>query len=316
MSKSTTLLVLLLILLPLPVAAQDYVCLETNRGEMCLRLYPEFAPVTVANFLSYVDGGHYTGTLIHRSTVVEADGIGVIQAGGFKIENQFITEVMANAPIVLENRLQNRRGRIAMARLGGQPNSATNQWFINVTDNLGLDATADGGYAVFGEIVLGIEVAEHINGLPRYNLAQLGSAFGQVPLNLPNLQGVGVENFIVINRAYRTPVVPYQCSPTSPADTLTEYCGSEVRFPVSVGGTLYDGTLRYLPERAGLVFAVDSSKLKLLADGGQPRATFTDNTGMLRIPSVRVGGIVYVNVILQLTNPQLLEFTVVDFTPR
>jgi len=316
MSKSATLLVLLLALLPLPAAAQDYVCLETSKGEICLRLYPEFAPVTVANFLSYVDGGHYNGTMFHRSTALPVDGIGVIQAGGYKIENQFITDVAANATIALENRLSNRRGRIAMARLGGQPNSASNQWFINVTDNLALDVTSDGGYAAFGDVVLGIEVAEHINDLPRYSLAQLGNAFGQVPLILPNLQSIGLEHFIVVNRAYRTSILPYQCSPGSPADTLTEYCGSEVRFPVNVGGTLYDGTLRHLPEEPGLVFAVDSTRLKVLPDGGQPRATFTDSTGELLIPSVRIGGTIYDNVRLQLSNPQLLKFTVVDFTLR
>lgn len=129
---------------------QTAICMQTNLGELVLELFPTQAPVTVANFLAYVDSGFYSGTLFHRTE----PGF-VIQGGGF---TKGMVAKPAAAPIVLEsaNGLSNVRYTIAMARTGA-PDSATSQFFINLQDNLGLNhnqlLVTRNGYAVFGQVL-------------------------------------------------------------------------------------------------------------------------------------------------------------------
>ena len=134
--------------------------LATSEGDIVLALDADKAPKTAANFLQYVREGHYNGLIFHRVI----DGF-MVQGGGYKPD---MSEKPTRKPIALEsgNGLSNVRGSIAMARTG-DPNSATAQFFINVADNLRLDK-ADGrdGYAVFGQVVEGIEVVEKIKALP------------------------------------------------------------------------------------------------------------------------------------------------------
>ena len=147
--------------LHLPAAAQK-VRLTTNLGDIVLQLDAEKAPKTVDNFVQYVKSGHYNGTIFHRVI----DGF-MIQGGGMTAD---MSEKPTRAPIALEarNGLSNLRGTVAMARTG-VPDSATAQFFINVNDNLSLDAAnaRDGnGYAVFGRVVAGMEVVDKIRALP------------------------------------------------------------------------------------------------------------------------------------------------------
>lgn len=136
--------------------------LETTMGNIDIELDQEKAPVSVANFLDYVDKGHYNGTIFHR--VIPNF---MIQGGGF---DDAMTQKPTGQGIKNEwqNGLKNNRGTIAMARLGGQPDSATAQFFINVVDNAGLDrAQPDGaGYAVFGRVIEGMDVADAIRRVP------------------------------------------------------------------------------------------------------------------------------------------------------
>ena len=145
------------------------------------------APNTVANFLAYVNeapGSNYDGSIIHRSSRVASSGVEVIQGGGF-YGNAGFTSVPAMAPIANEalvpTPISNTRGTIAMARLGGDPDSATNQWFFNVFDNVALD-TIDGGFTVFGEVTSGLNVVDAISGLTRFNATTTNPAFAEIPL--------------------------------------------------------------------------------------------------------------------------------------
>ncbi len=308
------LLVLVLCGCATTLSAKPYVCMETNVGEFCMELLPEAAPGTVANFLRYVDDGDYTNTLIHRS-----EPNFVIQGGGFTLFSNIIGLMTVDALITNEYNQSNLRGTVAMARLGGSPNSATSQWFVNLANNTELDAV-DGGFTVFARIVKGMEIVDSIAALNRYNLSSnLGSAFVSVPSTAtPSTLPIDADEFIRVMRAWRTDthpgLLPYQCSLTSPSDTLTEFCGGTLSFPVLVSGVLYEGTLAYVPGRTGLVFSVDKSKLKVLADTGQERATFA--SGVLTIPSVRNGQRAFVNVRLNLTSSTPLEFALDSFTPR
>lgn len=150
-----------LLLAAVGVQAQ-VVKLATSQGDIRIELDAEKAPKTVANFLQYVKSGHYNGTIFHRVI-----GDFMIQGGGFTPD---MKQKPTKAPIPLESRngLSNVRGSLAMARTG-DPNSATAQFFINVADNNRLDAeqSADGnGYAVFGQVVSGMEVVDKIRAVP------------------------------------------------------------------------------------------------------------------------------------------------------
>lgn len=134
---------------------------KTNKGDIVVQLNAEKAPVTVANFLGYVAKKHYDGTAFHRVI----DGF-MIQGGGFALENGKLVEKTSGKGIVNEgnNGLKNDRGTIAMARTA-DPNSATAQFFINVSDNVGLNFPANGGYAVFGKVTEGMEVVDKIKAV-------------------------------------------------------------------------------------------------------------------------------------------------------
>ena len=135
------------------------VIIKTNLGDIEVELYPDKAPKTVENFLSYAESGFYRGTIFHRVI----DGF-MIQGGGFTKEG---VQKPTNPPIVLEsdNGLKNKRGTIAMARTN-IPDSATSQFFINVVDNEFLDyAPGNPGYAVFGKVVSGMDVVDRIKSV-------------------------------------------------------------------------------------------------------------------------------------------------------
>jgi len=131
---------------------------RTSMGNFTVELYPEKAPITVENFLRYVDDGFYTGTIFHR---VIADFM--VQGGGMTAD--MAEKSNKRAPITLEskNGLRNDIGWLAMARTG-DPNSATSQFFINTVNNAGLNhPQPDGnGYAVFGKVIEGMDTVEKI----------------------------------------------------------------------------------------------------------------------------------------------------------
>jgi peptidyl-prolyl cis-trans isomerase A (cyclophilin A) len=138
------------------------VVLDTTAGPITIELDRAKAPITVDNFLKYVDKGFYDGVVFHR--VVDRN-IFVIQAGGFTEKNGVLYEKHKDAlpPIKNEsgNGLSNTRGTIAMARTQ-DPNSATSQFYISLADNSRLD-NYGGGYCVFGKLTSGLEAADAIH---------------------------------------------------------------------------------------------------------------------------------------------------------
>ena len=135
-----------------------YVIMETNIGEIELELYNDMAPITVDNFVVYVEEGFFEGLCFHR-VISEF----MIQGGGFYPNG---THKTPYAPIPLESRngQKNVRGSIAMAR-SSNPESATSQFFINTVDNDGLNyPNPDGyGYTVFGKVTKGMDVVDLIS---------------------------------------------------------------------------------------------------------------------------------------------------------
>ncbi|MBI3044267.1 MAG: peptidyl-prolyl cis-trans isomerase [Betaproteobacteria bacterium] len=136
--------------------------LQTNHGTIAIELDDKRAPRTVANFLKYVEDGHYANTLFHR--VIDRF---MIQGGGFE---PGMRQKPTRAPVKNEadNRIKNAAYTIAMARTS-EPHSATAQFFINVADNAFLDHTAPDaqgwGYCVFGRVADGTEVVDRIKAV-------------------------------------------------------------------------------------------------------------------------------------------------------
>ena len=140
--------------------ANPQVLIKTSKGEIVLELYPAKAPVTVENFLKYVDDKHYDNTIFHRVI-----GKFMIQGGGFTAD---MKQKPTRAVIKLEsqNGLKNDTGWVAMARTS-VPDSASSQFFINVVDNAMLNhPQPDGhGYAVFGKVIKGMDTVEAIKSV-------------------------------------------------------------------------------------------------------------------------------------------------------
>jgi peptidyl-prolyl cis-trans isomerase A (cyclophilin A) len=145
-----------------PAAGNPTVIVSTSLGDITIELFKDRAPVSVANFLQYVNEGHYSGTVFHR--VVSGY---VIQGGGYDVT---MTEKPTRAPILNEatNGLRNLTGTVAMARTRAL-RSATSQFYINLADNRELDhrgiTPSDFGYAVFGRVIAGMEVVAKIGAV-------------------------------------------------------------------------------------------------------------------------------------------------------
>jgi peptidyl-prolyl cis-trans isomerase A (cyclophilin A)/peptidyl-prolyl cis-trans isomerase B (cyclophilin B) len=144
--------------------AMPRVLFQTSMGDITMELNPEKAPLSVANFLRYVNEAHFDGTVIYRV----APGF-VLQMGSYLADGN---AKATHEPIMLEanNGLSNLRGTISMAR--DTPHSATAEFFINLADNLRLDQAPDDtanetGYAVFGQVISGMEVVDAIAMVPR-----------------------------------------------------------------------------------------------------------------------------------------------------
>lgn len=140
-------------------ATNPHVVLDTSEGKITVELLSKEAPLSVANFIEYAKSGFYDGTVFHR--VIPNF---MIQGGGFTAD-MTQKETRGNLKNEANNGLRNLRGTLAMARRG-EPDSATAQFFINLTENNFLDhqneTNAGWGYAVFGRVTAGIEVVDKI----------------------------------------------------------------------------------------------------------------------------------------------------------
>ena len=157
-------------------ATATVVEIRTNLGNISVNLFDEDTPETVGNFLEYVNSGAYANNVVHRMIPNF-----VVQGGGFQYNNELpFDNVATGVAVTNEPELSNLRGTIAMAKLEGNPNSATSQWYINLADNSqNLDVT-NGGFTVFGQVIGdGMDVVDQIAALTRYNM---GGALNSIPL--------------------------------------------------------------------------------------------------------------------------------------
>lgn len=166
-----------------------------GNGEINIVLFDqagEGAPITVDNFINYVNAGSYAFSIIHRSVVTPIPF--VIQGGGFIVNNTTLDLVPTNPPIpneFSENR-SNLRGTIAMAKLGNDPNSATSQWFFNLSDNSANLDNQNGGFTVFGQVLSqnDLNTVDAIASLPVVNASVVNPAFATLPVNPNNIEDI------------------------------------------------------------------------------------------------------------------------------
>lgn len=189
---------------------------ETSMGSYNVRLFDTETPITVANFLSYLNKGAFSNSLIHRSV-----SNFVIQGGGFYLNGNVIYAVATDPAITNEFRVSNTRGTVAMAKVDGNANSATSQWFVNLGDNSSNLDSQNGGFTVFGKVISdGMTVVDSIAALTVYDAtSSLGSVFNQLPLRGSTLT---ISNLVLVSSIKVVPLFP--SSATS---------GSVVKFTVS-----------------------------------------------------------------------------------
>ena len=173
--------------------ANPVVLMKTTDGDITIELFADKSPITVENFLRYVDEGHFDGTVFHR--VIPNF---MIQGGGFTAE---LAEKPTHEPIVNEsrNKLHNTRGTLAMARTS-DPDSAAAQFFINQRSNLRLDwSPGKDGYTVFGEVTEGMQVVDIIA------LSDTGPAQAMTPRGPSVFQDVPIKPVVILSVSRLSP---------------------------------------------------------------------------------------------------------------
>lgn len=195
-------------------AGQPIARFQSVLGNFDVLLDPIAAPRTVANFTSYANRAAYDSTIIHRSTTKNPFDIQIVQGGGFQLVSNTLPPIPTDPPIPLEAGKTNARGTLAMARTTA-PDSATSQWYFNVTDNPDLDFE----YAVFGRVLgRGQDVINAMGSVETYDLrlALNNGALGQMPLFTPDLL---VSDLVLIS-AIR--VAPFAITNITRTGTNTE----------------------------------------------------------------------------------------------
>jgi cyclophilin family peptidyl-prolyl cis-trans isomerase len=223
----------------------DAVRVATTKGNIDIILYPDSTPKTVANFLAYVEDELYDDSFFHR-----APQDFVVQGGGFRHTTAAGFERIPTFPAVVnEPGLSNTRGTVAMAKLGGDPNSATNQFFVNLGDNSGglpaLD-TQNGGFTVFGRVSTpSLTVVDAINALPKndYDIT-IGTdtnLFEDVPVNAESAPvSLDPAQLVKVTSVTYPPLLAYEVTSanTAIATAALNPAGTEVVVTgVAVGST-------------------------------------------------------------------------------
>ena len=168
----------------------------SNEQSIQINLFDETTPETVQNFLSYVESGAYIGAIMHRSV----PGF-IIQGGGFTFDGTEMQPIPTNPPVINEPLYSNVRGTIAMAKLGSDENSATNQWFFNVADNSSNLDLQNGGFTAFGQVVESDMVK--VDELVALSRCAFAAPFDNLPVMNFNCAGtidLATENLVTINQ--------------------------------------------------------------------------------------------------------------------
>lgn len=216
-----------------PNLTGTFVKFESVFGNIDVQLFDVQTPRTVENFLRYVDGNLYDNSMIHRSI----PGF-VVQGGGFRATVPSPPSISSFPPVLNEPGISNTRGTIAMAKLGGNPNSATNQWFFNLANNSANLDGQNGGFTVFGRVLgNGMSVVDAIAAVPTFD-ADNGGVFSDVPLRNYTSGTVTNDNLVAFSEIGRTSPLTYTVTVGNPNLISAQVVGGQLR-------------VSYLPNQTG-----------------------------------------------------------------
>lgn len=271
----------------------------TSLGDFSIELFDDDTPGTVANFLNYVNSGRFNGTVIHRSVPNF-----VVQGGSFSFNatNNNLDSVITDNPIQNEPGISNTRGTVAMAKLAGDPNSATSGWFVNLTDNsANLDAQ-NGGFTVFGRVIGdGMTVVDNIAAQPIFTVGGLPD----FPL-VNYVSGAVVSgNFVNIAVVVEEEAAPNYFDEDSGLLQVSVDAGTSGLASMAFSITATDPSV---------VLQLDLSSVQVLTETVDNIATFDAETGRLVLPELVVAGaIAFRNLVFTLTDAAQLLFTLESF---
>lgn len=266
-------------------AQGSVVRLASNRGNMDFELFDTAAPLTVANFKTYFQS--WSNSIIHRSTTPSTAGLTVIQGGGFGLNGNNPVVLAENPAVASEFNASrsNVRGTLAMALRGGNVNSGTNQWFINLDDHSQeLDPQR---FTVFGRVIGdGLTVADGINDLPIVNLSPSLAA------NLNALSEVPLQNYTALSQNLAGTV-----SLTAGSNILT---GTGTTFTAAANQSA-DGRIRVGTQTFTIDDVLSDTQIRLTANAG---TTVTGQTAQIS-PTPTSANFVSFSSISELTFPQV-----------
>jgi peptidyl-prolyl cis-trans isomerase A (cyclophilin A) len=273
----------------------------TSLGNFSIELFDDVTPVTVANFLNYVNSGRFNGTLIHRSV-----SNFIIQGGSFSFDasSRKIVSVATDAAIQNEFNVPNTRGTVAMAKLGGDPNSATSGWFVNLADNRENLDSQNGGFTVFGRVIGdGMTVVDSIAAQPTFTLA------GLTDFPLINYVSGAIVTSNFVNIAIAVEEEP------APAPNYFDEVTGLLRVTVDAG-TLGLASMAFsiTATEPNVVVQLDLSSVEVLTETVAKIATFDAKTGRLVLPELVVSGeVAFRNLSFILSDTEQLSFTLESF---
>lgn len=277
---------------------------SSELGDFSVELFDDDTPVTVANFLNYVNTDRYNSVIIHRSPPNF-----VIQGGLIAVDRDLdiFATIFTDPNIVNEPKFSNTRGTIAMAKIGGDPNSASSQWFINVSNNSFSLDSQNGGFTVFGRVLdNGMDVVDAINTLNRTSVLFSGiGTLDDVPLiNWSLGDPIGIANLVDIN-----------ISVAPPAPNRFDAASGLLDIKIDAGASgLAALSFAIVATEPEAVIQALLNTVETLTNTVDKIATFDEATGQLVIPELEVdGAIAFRNLVFVLSDADQLLFTLVSF---
>ena len=275
--------------------------ISSSVGNFDIELFDDSAPLTVANFIRYAESGRYDGTVIHRSVPNF-----VVQGGWltYESESNSLISIKTDSALLNEFRLSNIRGTVAMAKVGGDPNSATSQWFINLSDNSKNLDNQNGGFTVFGRIIgNGITIADEISSLKTYTVGGITD----FPLKEYVESKISSDNFITISKV--------DINSTEVAPNYFDSKNSELRLTLDAGSAGM-ATLSLLVDGAESppLFKLALNSIQRIYEPALNMAIFEPSTGSLTVPELYVAGEkVYKNLLFFLEDPEQYTFVLESY---
>ncbi len=281
-------------------AGNPIVRVSTTFGDFSVELFADETPATVENFLNYLERGDYQNTFLHR---LEQDF--VLQGGGYRFQPCVEggprpcgpLAIPQDPPVVNEPGLSNVRGTIAMAKMGGDPDSATSQWFVNLADNAENLDEQNGGFTVFGQVLgEGMQVVDRLAEVDTFNLGGFATSIPLrdfTPSPSSNRYNYPVDaQLIKIN--------PLRVQRYSEAMHVYEFATERLIMTVDAGEELglFSLTLHPVANDPDIIFELNPNSLISLGLGvNDDMATFSAENGRLHIPRVELNEFGSVSVI-------------------